>query len=107
MGPNVNLKAALRLLDSIEQLHASLEMIRLGTFENTVQHPNEKIQDHTFALSDGLHLGRQGAAILLSLLVPAIHKKLGTSPESLPLMPLWKDLDNADVAKSYKKWQSM
>jgi len=58
------------------------------------------------ALSDGLHLGRQGAAVLLSLLVPVIHKKLGTSPESPLQMPLWRDLDNTDVAKSYKKWQS-
>ena len=63
-------------------------------------------KDDAFALSDGLHLGCQGAAILLSLLVPVIHKKLGTSPESPLLMPLWRDLDNTDVAKSYKKWQS-
>jgi len=58
------------------------------------------------ALSDGLHLGRQGAAVLLSLLAPVIHKKLGTSPESPLQMPLWRDLDNSDVAKSYKKWQT-
>jgi len=57
------------------------------------------------ALSDGLHLGRQGAAILLSLLAPVIHRKLGTNPESPLLMPLWRDLDNNDVAMSYNKWQ--
>ena len=66
----------------------------------------EGYKDDAFDLSDGLHLGRQGAAVLLSLLAPVIHKKLGTSPESPLQMPLWRDLDNTDVAKSYKKWQT-
>merc|ERR1719394_395924 len=57
-------------------------------------------------LSDGLHLGRQGSATLASLLVPEMHNKLSTNPESPLLMPLWRDLDNADVAKSYSHWKS-
>ena len=56
--------------------------------------------------SDGLHLGRQGSATLVSLLVPEMHNKLSTNPESPLLMPLWRDLDNADVAKSYSHWKS-
>ena len=61
---------------------------------------------HLLHLSDGLHLGRQGSATLVSLLVPEMHNKLSTNPESPLLMPLWRDLDNADVAKSYSHWKS-
>ena len=112
MGPGVNLRAALRLIASIEQLLCASLGIIGGCFRNmsaiicTVHHPRRRYKDDAFDLSDGLHLGRQGAAVLLSLLAPVIHKKLGTSPESPLQMPLWRDLDNTDVAKSYKKWQT-
>merc|ERR1719356_1450790 len=62
--------------------------------------------DLHLALSGGRHLGRQGSATLVSLLVPEVHNKLSTNPESPLLMPLWRDLENADVAKSYSHWKS-
>merc|ERR1711936_489959 len=59
----------------------------------------------TSALSDGLHLGKDGHDALLSLLLPVFNKKLGGAPDAL-MFPEWKELDNADTAGSYKEWKS-
>ena len=58
------------------------------------------------ALSDGLHLGREGHAALLALLVPVMWQKLGAGPDDPPQGPEWRELDNSDVAGSYKRWLS-
>ena len=58
------------------------------------------------ALSDGLHLGREGHAALLALLVPVVWQKLGVGPADPPQGPEWRELDNSDVAGSYKRWLS-
>ena len=55
-------------------------------------------------LSDGLHLGPQGSAALLALLAPVILGKLGAAAP--PLMPEWRQLDNADVAAAYTRWKA-
>ena len=91
-GSGVNLRDALRS-DVFFSLQGGLGKVFLNA-------------PHLLHLSDGLHLGRQGSATLVSLLVPEMHNKLSTNPESPLLMPLWRDLDNADVAKSYSHWKS-
>lgn len=91
-GSGVNLRDALRS-DVFFSLQGGLGKVILNAC-------------HLVRLSDGLHLGRQGSATLVSLLVPEMHNKLSTNPESPLLMPLWRDLDNADVAKSYSHWKS-
>ena len=91
-GSGVNLRDALRS-DVFFSLQGGLGKVILNAC-------------HHVRPSDGLHLGRQGSATLVSLLVPEMHNKLSTNPESPLLMPLWRDLDNADVAKSYSHWKS-
>ena len=60
--------------------------------------------DH--ALYDGLHLGRDGAAVLCNLLTPELNKRLGTG-DSL-VSPEWREMDNESDAKcveAYSKWK--
>eukprot|EP00092_Neocalanus_flemingeri_P041233 GFUD01044893.1.p1 GENE.GFUD01044893.1~~GFUD01044893.1.p1 ORF type:complete len:247 (+),score=69.79 GFUD01044893.1:74-814(+) len=56
------------------------------------------------ALSDGLHLGKEGHDALFSLLSPVFNAKLGGSSDIM--LPEWRDLDNANTAGSYKEWKS-
>ena len=77
------------------------------TFVDLFSHmmdPSNKINLHS-ALSDGLHLGKEGHDALFALLSPVFNVKLGGSPEQL-MLPEWRDLKNADAAGSYKEWKS-
>ena len=57
------------------------------------------------ALSDGLHLGKEGHYALFSLLVPVFNGKLGGSPDAL-MLPEWRELNNQDTAGSFQDWKS-
>ena len=54
------------------------------------------------ALYDGLHLARDGAAVLCSLLVPELDKRLGA------VFPEWREMENESDARcveAYNKWK--
>ena len=58
------------------------------------------------ALYDGLHLARDGAAVLCSLLVPELDKRLGAG-DSL-VFPEWREMENESDARcveAYNKWK--
>ena len=58
------------------------------------------------ALYDGLHLGRDEAAVLLNLLTPELNKRLGAG-DSL-VFPEWQEMENESDAKcgeAYSKWK--
>ena len=60
--------------------------------------------DH--ALYDGLHLGRDGHAVLCNLLVPELDRRLG-SGDSL-VFPEWREMENESEARcveAYTKWK--
>lgn len=58
------------------------------------------------ALYDGLHLGRDGAAVLCNLLTPELDRRLGAR-DSL-VFPEWREMENESDAKcveAYNKWR--
>ena len=60
--------------------------------------------DH--ALFDGLHLGRDGHAVLCSLLVPELDRRLG--PGDSLVFPEWREMENESEARcvdAYTKWK--
>ena len=60
--------------------------------------------DH--ALYDGLHLGRDGHAVLCNLLVPELDRRLGPG-ESL-VFPEWREMENESEARcveAYTQWK--
>ena len=60
--------------------------------------------DH--ALYDGLHLGRDGHAVLCNLLVPELDRRLG--PGDSLVFPEWREMENESEARcveAYTKWK--
>ena len=60
--------------------------------------------DH--ALFDGLHLGRDGHAVLCNLLVPELDRRLG--PGDSLVFPEWREMENESEARcveAYTKWK--
>lgn len=58
------------------------------------------------ALSDGLHLGREGHRILCELLMEVIDNKLGDGNRLK--LPEWRDMDNTGLKQcqvSYEEWK--
>ena len=60
-------------------------------------------------LCDGLHLSADGAALVGRSVMPVLQERLATyRPRNLKIddnvLPLWRDVPNADPEASLKKW---
>ena len=58
------------------------------------------------ALSDGLHLGREGHRILCELLMDVFDKKL--EDDNKMRLPEWRDMDNTSLKQcqtSFEEWK--